>query len=324
MITYFHRRLDRGPSINKVTQTIISEIPDKREYYVPYSGASLKDILGNIKFIFKNRDKKGVNHITGDIHYGILALIGCKSVLTIHDTVLVDFRITKGLKRIVAILLWFSLPLHFATKVVCISDATKHKVQRFTHRKDIYVIHNAIDPLFHPLIKPFSANKPTILIVGTNPNKNIERTITALQGLSCHLTIIGNLTSNQIELLNENGIEYANKNQLSDSQIVEEYEKADIVSFVSLFEGFGMIIIEANMIGRPVISSKIDVLKEIGADSVLYVDPEDVNSIRGGFTSLFNNEVLRCELVQKGFENVKRFDDKTIRRQWQSLYASLQ
>ena len=323
MITYFHRGLDKGPSIKNVTQTIVSRIPDKREYYVPYSGASIKDIIGNIFFIFRHRDKKGINHITGDIHYGIIALIGCKSVLTIHDTVLIDYRIKRGIKRFVAIMLWYKLPILFATKVICISHSTKASIQRFTHRNDIIVIHNAIDPLFKQSIKPYNFKEPNILIIGTNPNKNIERTVLSLVGISCHLTIIGFLSNEQKELLRQNDIKYTNKTNLTDKDIVDEYIKADIVSFVTLFEGFGMIIIESNMIGRPVVCSNIDVLKEVGGESVLYVDPYDTGSIRLGFTSLMKDEKLRSNLVRKGFENVKRFDDKSIRKMWLAAYESI-
>ena len=91
MIIYFHRNKDAGFSINKVTQTIVRDIEDKEEFYMPYAGAGIKVLFSNILFIIKHRKKGAIHHITGAVHYGLLGLIGYTSVLTIHDTVGLDF-----------------------------------------------------------------------------------------------------------------------------------------------------------------------------------------------------------------------------------------
>ena len=92
MITYFHRNLNAGYSINKVIQTIVRSIDDKQEYFVPYMGGGPSVILRNICYVRKRRSLHGINHITGDILYCVIGLIGCKSILTIHDTVILDFQ----------------------------------------------------------------------------------------------------------------------------------------------------------------------------------------------------------------------------------------
>lgn len=322
-ITYFHRNLKSGYSINKVTQTIIKDIDDKEEYYVPYCGASFLTILRNIIFVFYHRNVKGINHITGDIHYCILGLLGCKSVLTIHDTVSLDFNRLPTFKKKIIEWLWFRIPLMFATKVVCISEATKKSVLQYTNRKDILVVYDAIDPSFKTLPKIFNCTKPRVLIIGTNPNKNLERTIKGLNGIDCKLVIIGKIDKNIHQLLTNYNIDFENKFNLSDNEILIEYEKCDIVSFISLFEGFGMLIIEANKVGRPVICSNIPVLREVADGSALFVDPYNIDKIHDAFNLLINDSTLQNKLVKQGLENVKRFNDALVRHKWCDVYNNL-
>lgn len=322
-IVYFHRNLQAGYSINKVTQTIVRHIPDKEEFYVPYAGASLKSILGNFFFVFKHRNRNAINHITGDIHYCILALIGCKSVLTIHDTVALDFNELPKFKKLLIEWLWFRLPLLLATKVVCISEQTRQCMKRLTDRKDIVVIHNAIDPLFKSFPPHQHRDIPSILLIGTNPNKNLLRTFESLRDIKCKVTIIGRLNDEQLAALTNLHINYENKQGLSDDQIIEEYANSDIVSFVSLFEGFGMIVIEANKIGRPLVCSDIPVLREIGGDAALFVNPYQVEEIRNAFSQLLYDDALYKDYVIKGKKNVQRFDSSLIASQWVKLYESI-
>jgi len=323
MITFFHRNIDAGYSINKVTQTFVRNIPDKEEFYVPCRRASLVNVVKNIWFVFRHRNKKGINHITGDIHYCILGLIGCKTVLTIHDTVALHFASGSKFKKKLEEWLWFTLPLRMATKVVCISEETKRLVQPFTNRKDLIVIHNAVDPGIKTSLKDYDITPYNILHIGTKPNKNLERTVQALVGIPCRLTVVGNPSQRQLDLIKKSGIEYCVKSGLTDEEIIKEYEACDVVTFISLFEGFGMPIIEANKVGRPVITSTIPVVKEVAADSAVFVDPYDEGKIREGFLALFSDSKLRKVCVEKGLENVKRFEHESITENYLNLYRAL-
>lgn len=320
-ITFFHRNLRAGYSINKVVQTIVSTFENKEEYYVP----SLRTIgtLRNLWFVYRHRNKSGINHITGGINYIVLSLIGCKSILAIHDTVYMDFNKSSRHMRLYIEWMWLKLPLRFATKVVCISNETKRCVCNYTNRTDIEVIHNAIDPSFKTVLKDQAVQPKKILVIGTSLNKNVERTIQALQGLDCELTIVGHLSASQQSLLSSCGVKYRHRENLSDEEIIQEYIRCDIVSFVSLFEGFGMPVIEANKVGRPVITSDIPVIREVAGDSAVLVDPYDVEAMHQGFLRLMESEELRNRCVEKGLENVKRFDYALIRKQWVDLYKRL-
>ena len=322
-VVFFHRNKSVGYSINKVTQTIVRNVLPKQECYAPFAGASFRSIIRNLFFVWKMRDRNAINHITGDIHYCMLALIGCKSVLTIHDTVTLDFCHMSKYKSLIIEWLWFRLPLIISTKVVCISEETRRQVQKYTNRDDIEVIHNAVDPIFEYSPPHFSEDVSKILLIGTSQNKNLIRTFEALRDLKCKVTIIGELNDCQKKALQEYHIDYVNKVGLSDEQLVNEYKKCDIVSFISLFEGFGMIVIEANKVGRPVICSNIPVLKEVAGDAAFFVNPFDVEEMRKGFKQLISDKTLCLNLIERGCRNVQRFDVEVIQQKWENLYTSI-
>ena len=84
-------------------------------------------------------------------------------------------------KKLIMKLFWFKLPLLLANRIVCISEETKDTITRFTNRKDIQVVYNAMDPGIEYVPKEFNTTCPNILLIGTSWNKNIERTIAALK-----------------------------------------------------------------------------------------------------------------------------------------------
>lgn len=324
MITYFHRNKKAGYSIDKVTQLFVSQINYKQEYYVPAIGASVKSLLKNIFFVYRHRNTHAINHITGDIHYCMIALIGCKSVLTIHDTVLLDFNKRSKLKRFFIKLLWFDLPMAIANRVVCISEETRKSLLKYSKRNDIEVIHNiASFPCNKEVASSFTEEKVKILIIGTSPNKNVLRSIEAIEGLNVVVTIVGRIDKNLLEIIERYRVSYINKTDLTDDEIIEEYRHCNFVIFCSLFEGFGMPILEANAIGRPILCSDIPIMHEVAGEAALFVDPTDVNAIKTGVNVLISDENLRKKLIIKGYENIQRFSPQVIVSKWKKLYSSI-
>jgi len=93
--------------------------------------------------------------------------------------------------------------------------------------------------------------------------------------------------------------------------------------FASTYEGFGMPIIEAQAIGRPVITSNIGAMKEVALDTACLVDPYDVESIKNGIQKLIRDEAYRDLMIKKGLKNVERFSLETISNQYIALYKSI-
>lgn len=320
-ITYFYRNHKAGYSIKKVSDLYVNKMENKEVFEMPSQYASIKSILQNIWYTFKHRNKRGINHITGDIHYCIIPLMFCKTVLTIHDTCVYDRA--KGFKKIIFKYFWYKIPLMLATKIVCISESTKHSIMRFTKRTDISIIYNAVDPHIHFSEKQFDTNFPKILLIGTNWNKNITRTLIALSVIKCHVTIIGELSKEHLETISRYNISYTNKTHLTDEEINAEYQNTDIVSFCSEYEGFGMPIIEANATGRIVITSNITPMTEIGGESAIYVNPYNIEEIRLAFKYIISNESIRSKHIELGINNIKRFNLNSIVEQYKNLYRTI-
>lgn len=320
-ITYFYRNRKAGFSIKKVADLYVKQMEDKEVYEMPYPYASIISIWKNMLYTYKHRNKTGINHITGDIHYCIIPLMFCKTVLTVHDTVVYDNY--KGIKKIILKYLWFKIPFLLASKIVCISENTKISIARFTKRKDILVIPNAVEADYHHVPYKFNDKLPNILIIGTNWNKNVERTIEAVSNIQCRLTIIGKLSEEQKEKLKKTRCLYSNKTNLNDEEIKQEYIHSDIVSFCSLYEGFGMPIIEGNAIGRPVITSNIPPMPNIAGGSAILVNPYNIKDIHNKIMLYITNRELRQRNIAKGLENAKKYNCTKIANSYKYLYNKL-
>ena len=89
---------------------------------------------------------------------------------------------------------------------------------------------------------------------------------------------------------------------------------------VSTSEGFGLPIIEANAVGRPVLTSNISSMPEVAGNAACLVDPYDTSSIRRGIKRLIAEPDYREQLIAEGFKNVLRFRVESIATQYLSIY----
>ena len=265
-----------------------------------------------------------LNHVTGDIGYIVLGLSKRKTVLTINDCV--GLQSSKGLSRRALLWLWYLLPIRSVAAVTVISEFTRNEVARYTgcDPELLHVIYCPVPDKFVPWPKVFDAQEPVILQVGTfEHNKNICRVAEALCGVPCRMEVIGRLTARQKQALESNGVRYTEQWGLSDEQVVERYRRCDLVVFASLYEGFGMPIVEANATGRPVVTSNLGPMPEVAGQAACLVDPYDPASIRGGVLRVINDAAYREQLVANGFENVKRFRAEVVAAQYAALYRQV-
>lgn len=261
-----------------------------------------------------------VNHVTGDAHYLTFFLDSRRTVLTVHD--LVSLERMKGVKRLLFWLFWYWLPVARSRVVVTISESTRQALIRSLRCRPekIVVVHNPVSQEFRQVPKQFQTDRPRILQVGTKENKNVGRVIAALEGIRCTLVIIGELTEEQMNLLGKHRLEYENHVGLSREDLLAEYVSADMLVFASTCEGFGLPIVEANAVGRPVVTSCISSMPEVAGEGACLVDPNDVMSIRNGITKVISDEVYRRSIVAAGYKNALRFRAEDVALKYASIY----
>jgi glycosyltransferase involved in cell wall biosynthesis len=215
-----------------------------------------------------------------------------------------------------------------ATRVIAISHATAGDLTRLlgTSEAKIRVVHEGANALPMPnaeaiaeLRARFGLVRPYWLYLGTlQPRKNLARLISAYEQLcrqyepKFDLVLAGNAgwlsqgivaqaqQSQQAERIHLTGF-------VADGDLPALVAGARAFAFPSLYEGFGLPILEAQLLGVPVMTAKGSSLPEVAGDAALYVDPTDVEAIAHAMLRLSQDEVLRQQLITAGHRNVQRF-----------------
>ncbi len=261
-----------------------------------------------------------VLHVTGDIHYVTMGMPADRTILTIHDLEMLTR--THGIRRGLLKKFWFDLPLRRVAAVTVISEATRQKLLSTVQLDPsiVRVIPNFVDPRFDTSPYPKINRTPRVLLLGTKSNKNLERTILALRGMDCTIDVVGRLSQGQQRALQDSQIQYENHVGVRDDVLIGLYQSCHVLCFASTEEGFGLPIIEAQAIGRPVVTSRCSSMPEVAGEGAHLVDPFDVDSIRDGLETVLGNKLHRERLIAHGFDNCRRFRLDSVVAQYADLY----
>lgn len=329
-IVYFYWSKKCGRSINRSFENLVNELRTNpnlhiKEYCVPYHGSNPIHLLKNIIYVHKRRSKNGINHITGDIHYCILGLLGCTSVLTIHD----DYSYKQAKKgifgKIYKYIFWIYLPIKFATTVLCVTESTKNKIIKLYNNSKIRVFTNHTWPStykYYP--KTFNVAKPTILHLSTGENKNLETTIRALEGLNASLVVVEKMTDAQKELARSLHVDFINTGRIADEEILTLYVNADIVAFPSSYEGFGMPIVESQLIGRSLITTDAPPMNWVAGPNCYFLEnPLDAHEMKKLIVRIISNKAERDFYIAEGLKNAERFSVQRTERELLDIYKRI-
>ena len=249
-------------------------------------------------------------------------------VVTIHDLIPYFYPELMPKKFAIYMRLVIRHAVNKADKIIVISESTKNDLLKlFKISSDrIRVIYESAADFYQPLDKSsckefvrkkYNLDKDFILFVSRlEPRKNVVRLIKAFSRTknrnNCYLVIVGARSWHSeeifstVEKLNlKNSIiflDYVDKNNL-----VYLYNSATFFILPSLYEGFGLPILEAMACGCPVISSNISSIPEIVDDAGILINPYDIDEISYTIDKVIEDKNLQLEMIRKGFIQVKKF-----------------
>jgi glycosyltransferase involved in cell wall biosynthesis len=259
-----------------------------------------------------------------------------RSFVTIHDLGQVHFpHAHPPLQRAYHnVAVWWAA--RAASHLFADSESTRDDLSRFFRvpPEKISVVYPAYDTqLYRPIrdtaiieqVKAkYRLSGDYVLTIGTlHPRKNYARLIEAFERLEIRdlrLVIVG-----KRGWLSEGIFRRAKISNLQSLISILNYVPATdlpalisgarVFAFPSLYEGFGLPILEAQACGTPVVCSMTSSLPEAAGDAVLFFDPLDVDAIAGALQRALTDDALRAKLITRGFENVKRFSWEVSARQ---------
>ena len=265
-----------------------------------------------------------INHICGDINFISILMSKKRTINTFLD--FYSMQRLRGLKRLIYLYFWIKIPYWKSKHIISISDNTQKELYKFVNtkkRKNEEVIGVSIPSSFRKKIKKKINIKPNILVVGTAINKNISNLISSLKDINCKLILVGEINDEILQKLKLNKIYYKNLISLNRKRLIKEYEDSDILLFPSTYEGFGMPILEAQSIGRSVITSKLEPMRSVAGSAALLVNPRKVKEISYALKRLINNQSLRNSLIRKGFSNIKQYKKEIILEKHLKVYNTV-
>jgi glycosyltransferase involved in cell wall biosynthesis len=205
--------------------------------------------------------------------------------------------------------------LRAARSVIAVSEFTASELETILHvpREKIHVVPNAVDDTFMP--NGPRADGDYVLAVGTlEPRKNLARAIEAAARIGVDLRVVGASGWGGVEARGENVTWLGS---VDDDELARQYRGALCVIYPSVYEGFGLPVLEAMACGAAVVTSAGGATAEVAGDAALLVDPLDVGAIAGGIeTAIASREALRL----RGIERARAFSWDEAARLTQAVY----
>ena len=228
-----------------------------------------------------------------------------------------------------------------AEVIIAISENTKSDIIKFTDIEPDKISVVYLGNPFEYLDQSHSINNnfghpvpddPYILFVGNRTGyKNFIFFIKSVANLlrrdgSLHVCCAGGgpFTQSELEILNELGILSKVRYVKTDDRIMKHlYENARAFIFPSLYEGFGLPVLEAFSCGCPALLSNSSSLLEVGADAAGYFDPDDPETLTQSIEAVLSDDRYREKLIWNGFERLKLFSWKNTAQGTKKVYDSL-
>lgn len=267
--------------------------------------------------------------------------VAAKSVVTIHDLIFLRYpRFYPFIDRIIYHVK-AKYACHVADRIVAVSECTKRDIIHYYK-----IPPEKIDVVYQGCFADFKVRRTAeenkavrakydlpehyILSVGSiEERKNILLVIKALRELpDVHFVAVGKPRKYFQRLMKyvkqhglENRVHFRDQVLLGDLPSV--LQSADVFVYPSLYEGFGIPIVEALSSGVPVIGAKGSCLEEAGGSGSIYVDPYDAHELASQIRRILSDKLLAESMVQNGYAYVKRFSDERCTDNLMKVYESV-
>lgn len=249
-----------------------------------------------------------------------------KKVTTIHDLIVYKYPETSHPNIVAAQKRRLAWVKKDCDKIIAVSKSTKRDIVEILHipENKIEVIYEATTMKKGAVKKP---SRPYILAVGTQePRKNIGRLIQAFQRLKnkdIDLVVVGKYgwghNNLKFEIKNLKMLGY-----VSDGELANLYTNASVFVYPSLYEGFGIPILEAFNCDCPVITSDVSSLPEVGGKAAIYVDPLSISDIAEKIEWLLSlNSIKKSEIITAGRLQAQSFSWEKAARETSKVYEEV-
>lgn len=258
------------------------------------------------------------------------------NIITVHDFIYEKYK--KGYLKYFHIL-QKRFAIIKADHIVCVSNNTKTDLLQFypnINPNKISVIHNGVDSSYKPLgLNSFNLNslgikfisKSYVLYIGDRKSeyKNFDFVVKVCQVLKINLVLIGSkLSKNELFQLNNNlgRNNFIQLSMVSNDNLNIIYNSAFCLLYPSIYEGFGIPILEAQRAGCPVITSCANAIKETAGDGAILLENISENSIIEAILSLRNDELFYSTIIKKGFDNSSKYSWDKCYKGYKNIYIS--
>jgi glycosyltransferase involved in cell wall biosynthesis len=269
------------------------------------------------------------------------------TVVTVHDVI--QFVLPEYAWRKIS-RVYFGIVSRGARRadaVITVSECSKRDIVKLLGLppERIHVIGNAVDASIHPVRDAWLlasvrerygiAGRFLLYFGGFDMRKNVPRLIEAYAALPAalrkeyQLVIAGRyqhlghpLYPDPRATVRRLGLEgrVIFTGQIREQDKAPLYSAATVFAFPSLYEGFGIPVLEAMACGTPVVTSNSSALPEVAGDAGLLVDPYDTAAISGGLRTLLEDQALRDELARRGLERARLFTWQQVAEQTLGVY----
>ncbi|MCK9477194.1 MAG: glycosyltransferase family 4 protein [Candidatus Muirbacterium halophilum] len=228
-------------------------------------------------------------------------------------------------KFIIPIIIKKSLHI-FTISNFCLKDISSSFFVSKNKITKIYCGVNHFDCFVQKKMDYKTENEKFILAVSSiQPYKNINNLIEGMKILNKKINIklylVGNKNNkvfNKVVIKEYDFVKYTG--YVDDETLINYYKNAELFIFPSLFEGFGIPPLEAMSCGCPVLASDLASIPEVCGDAAVYFDPYNIDDIADKIKTVIENEKLQKDLINKGFENIKRFSwEKSAKKIYKTI-----